>query len=390
MKIAFIGQKGIPAVSGGVEKHVENVAVRLAERGHEVFVYVRRSYVPESVGREYRGVKLITLPAIRTKHLEAISHSFLATLHAIFVARYDIIHYHSIGPSVLSILPRLFRPGSRVIATFHSRDYLHKKWNAFARLCLRLAERATCTFPERTIVVSETLERHARAKYGREFIMIPNGADIAPEPSTDALQGWRLRPGRYALIVSRLIRHKGVHYAIQAFRDLERGGRLPNNFKLVIAGAPAHSAEYAEFLETLAGDDPNIVFVGEQTGRALQALYTHAAFFIQPSEDEGLSLALLEAMAHGLCPIVSAIPANLEAVGSTGVCFPSKDVRTLRDHMAYFVNRPEEAAALGTQSRLRAEANYSWDAIARRTEEAYQEALYAHASGAPLFPFRTK
>src|SRR3990170_1869771 len=132
MKIAFIGQKGIPALSGGVEKHVEKLATRLAASGQEVFVYVRSHYTDPSL-TEYAGVKLIHLPTLRTKHLDAISHTFFATMHALF-QNYDVVHYHSIGPSVLSILPRVFRPGMQVVATFHTRDYFHKKWGWFVRM----------------------------------------------------------------------------------------------------------------------------------------------------------------------------------------------------------------------------------------------------------------
>ena len=90
MKIAFIGQKGIPAKSGGVENHVEEVAARLAQKGHEVFVYVRNNYTEKNL-EDYRGIKLVHLPSISTKHLDAISHTLFATIHALF-QKYDVIH----------------------------------------------------------------------------------------------------------------------------------------------------------------------------------------------------------------------------------------------------------------------------------------------------------
>src|SRR4030042_6607900 len=105
MKIAFIGQKGIPASLGGVEKHVEEIATRMAKSDHEVFVYARHNYTDKNF-KEYKGVKLIHLPNIPTKHLDAISHTFLATLHALF-QKYDIIHYQAIGPTSLSWIVKL-------------------------------------------------------------------------------------------------------------------------------------------------------------------------------------------------------------------------------------------------------------------------------------------
>ncbi len=118
MKIAFIGQKGIPAIMGGVEKHVEELAVRLAALGHEVFVYVRHNYTYKNL-QEFKGVKLIHLPSISTKHLDAISHTFLATLHALFCS-YDIVHYQAIGPSFLSWIIKLFK--RKTLLLFHKKN----------------------------------------------------------------------------------------------------------------------------------------------------------------------------------------------------------------------------------------------------------------------------
>lgn len=378
MKIAFVGQKGIPAVSGGVEKHVEKLATRLVQEGHEVTVYVRPHYTDPRLTR-YQGVKLVHLPSIRTKHLDAITHAFLATLHAL-LQDYDVIHYHMIGPSPLSIIPRLLRPGVRVVATFHSRDYLHKKWNIFARAYFHVSEYLTCTIPEKTIAISETLFAHAKQKYGKELVLIPNGAETGFEPDTEPLNQWGIRPKRYALSVSRLVEHKGIHYLIKAFQDLERMNKVPNNFKLVIVGTHAETPEYEKYLKVLSKGYDNILFLGEQSGKSLSALFSHAALFVQPSEDEGLSLALLEAMGYGIVPIVSDIPANTEAVKhGCGAVFRNKDVESLKQELAYYINRPEEAEAMGQAAKTRVEEHYSWDAIARRTAEVYDDLIRQHS-----------
>lgn len=390
MKIAFIGQKGIPALSGGVEKHVEKLATRLAAQGQDVFVYVRSHYTDAHL-TEFQGVKLVHVPTLKTKHLDAIIHTLFATLHALFQS-YDVIHYHSIGPSILSFVPRIFKPSARVVATFHTRDYFHKKWGWFARTCLHIAEYFTCVIPEKTIVISETLLEYAQKQYKKAFTFIPNGAEVEYEPDTAPLAQWGIRPKRYVLSVSRLVEHKGIHYLIKAFRELERQNKVPNNFKLVIVGTHAYTEEYEKYLKVLSAGTDNIVFTGELHGKNLQAIFSHAALFVQPSEEEGLSLALLEAMAHGLLPIVSDIPANMEAIKhDAGVSFPSKNVESLKNALAYFINRPEEAQAIGTIAKARAEQYYSWDAIARRTLEVYEDALHQHEQLKKHYvPHRTK
>lgn len=373
MKIAFIGQKGIPAVSGGVEKHVEKLAVRLAAQGQEVYAYVRSHYTDPNLN-EYEGVKLIHVPSIRTKHLEAITHTFFATLHLLFQS-YDVVNYHSIGPSVLAILPRIFRPDIKVVATFYSRDYLHQKWNVLARLCLRFAEKSMCSVPEKTIVTSETLQKYVEQKYQKKFVFVPSGAEVSFESDSASLNQWGLRPKRYILSVSRLVAHKGIHYLIKAFNELEDTNKIPNNFKLVIVGAPAHTEEYAAFLKVLTRGRKNILLLGEQTSKTLEELFSHAYLFVQPSEEEGLSLALLEAMGHGLMPIVSDIPSNREAIASAGVFFSSKDVDGLKKELAYFITRSDLVEALGQTAMERVRMQYGWNAIAYRTLEVYEDVL---------------
>jgi len=373
MKIAFIGQKGIPAIAGGVEKHVEKLAGRLVAQGHEVTVYVREHYTPRTQ-TVFEGVNLVHVPSINTKHLDAITHTLSATVHALFQP-YDVIHFQSIGPSILSFLPRIFKPRTRVVATFHSRDYTHKKWGFLARTFLHVAEYITCSVPERTIVSSETLIDYAKKSYGRDVSFIPSGAEVAFEPDTEALNAFGLRPKRYILAVHRLVPHKGTHYLIKAFKELEDTNKLPNNFKLVVVGAHANTEEYESFLKLLARGRNNILLVGEQTGKVLETLYSHAYLYVQPSEQEGLSLALLEAMGHGLLPIVSDIAPHKEAVANTGALFPVKNIDGLKKELAYFMNRSDEVAALGRLAQERVREYYSWDAITKKTIDVYRDVV---------------
>ena len=73
MKIAFIGQKTIGikgGKTGGIESHVEALAVRLKERGHEVSVYARRAYHPTTNSKRPKsisGVRLVFIPTIYKK-----------------------------------------------------------------------------------------------------------------------------------------------------------------------------------------------------------------------------------------------------------------------------------------------------------------------------------
>ncbi len=131
IRVAMIGQKGYPPVGGGIERHVAELARRLAARGFLVDIYSRPHYSQASGDTEIPGVRVIRLPSIPTKHLDAFSHSFLSSLD---VLRRDtaVVHYHALGPGLLAWMPR-WLGGKRVVVTVHGLDWEREKWGPFAR-----------------------------------------------------------------------------------------------------------------------------------------------------------------------------------------------------------------------------------------------------------------
>jgi glycosyltransferase involved in cell wall biosynthesis len=369
MKIAFIGQKGIPAISGGVERHVEELAVRLVARGHEVIVYTRPHYTDLNL-KNFKGVQLISLPSIATKNFDAITHTLLACFDLVR-RQVDIIHFHSIGPSSLIWLVRLLKPRAKIIATFHSKDYCQDKWSSFAKIYLKLGEWMACHVAHKTIAISKSLTNLAKAKYGREVIYIPNGVSFAYSVEADKINQWGLTKNGYILSVARLIPNKGIHYLIQAYKNLKI------DKKLVIVGGSSFTEEYESELKELAKDNKNIIFTGSQEGQTLAELYSNAYLFVQPSELEGLSIALLEAMSYGKPVLVSDISENVEAAGSAGYVFRTKDALDLSQKIIDCMSNEPLMISRGEAGRLRVSQEYGWDTIISATENVYQEALIA-------------
>ena len=366
MKIYFIGQKGIPAIYGGVERHVEELATRLVKEGNEVFVYVRNHYTPKDL-KEYKGVKLIHLPSIKTKHLDAITHTLLASLD-VLRREADIIHYHAIGPSSLLWIPKLFKRQAKVISTFHSDDRKHKKWGYLARKFLGLGAYIAVKWPHKTIAVSKYQSRVHGQEFKGELEYIPNGVPAFEKVSPQLItEKWGLVGNDYILAVSRLIKHKGLHYLIRAYSILKNVDK-----KLVIVGEANYTDNYVQYLKNLAGDNKNIIFTGNQTGQTLAELYSNAYLFVQPSEAEGLSIALLEAMSYGQAVLCSDIEPNKEAVGDLALTFRNKSITDLSQKLRYLLNQPEIVAEMGLQLQVRARVEYNWDHITKRTIVFYE------------------
>lgn len=370
MKIAMIGQKGIPAIFGGIERHVEELSEQMVQRGHEVTVYTRHYYTNPK-RRNFHGVNLVSLPSLQTKHLDTISHVFLATLHAL-CHDFDIIHYHGVGPSLLSFLPRIFRPGVRVVTTFHCIDRRHKKWGWFARLMLRLGEWAAVSFPHRAIANSRTIQDYCRQVYRKSMIYIPYGISgqyLKRLAAREIKKKYGLKAGQYILAVSRLIPHKGIHYLIQAYK------RLPTKKKLVVVGGGFYTDAYVRQLKELAAGDPRIIFTGSQTGRLLAELFSNPYLFVHPSEAEGLPIALMEAAGYGNCVLVSDIPENMEVLQAgnevIGYAFKNKNIKDLQHKLAGLLRRPTETKKIGRLARKTILKQFNWQSTCRQTEKLY-------------------
>lgn len=83
MKIAMFGQKRIPSREGGVEIVVEELSTRMAMAGHDVTCYNRRGHhvsgseYDTKEKKEYKNVRIKSVPTIEKKGLAAVSSSFL-------------------------------------------------------------------------------------------------------------------------------------------------------------------------------------------------------------------------------------------------------------------------------------------------------------------------
>lgn len=372
----MIGQKGIPATGGGVERHVEELSLRLGRLGFDVTVYGRKWYSPANA-KFARNVRVVLTPSIHTKHLDAITHTLTATIAAIR-SRADIIHYHGVGPALLAWIPRIFAPQTKVIVTFHCIDRERTdKWGGFAQAMLWLGEKAACLFPHETITVSNILQGYCMRSHGRKPVCIPNGVTLpSARIGTDAIEKFGLKKNGYILVVARLMPSKGIHYLIDAFDALRRTGKARGK-KLVIVGGSAFTDAYVDHLQRMAAGNPDILFTGFLKGKPLRQMFANAAVFVHPSETEGLPITVIEAMSYGVPTIVSDIPEHLELVRGFGATFANRNVRDLAVTLDTVLARTRLYRAKAKEGVAHIERNYLWDDVAEDTAVVYRAALTA-------------
>lgn len=371
MKIAFIGQKGIPAKAGGVERYVEELSTRLAAMGQEVFVYCRQHYTKYN-SLKYKGVNLIYLPSLKTKNLDTITHTFLATLDALR-RDFDIIHFQGVGPSTLAFLPRILKPKAKVITTFHCRDQFHQKWGFFARKYLAFGEFAASKFSDKTICVSQLIRSFIKDKFNREGEYIPSGVAISDSFDDSVLKEFGVNKSKYILTCSRLVRHKGIHFLIKAFKNLEK--TRYKDYKLVIVGDSVGTDSYVKELKKMADNDKKIIFTGFQFGEKLAALFKNAYLYVHPSYSEGLPITVLEAMAYGKTVLVSNIPENFEAFAGRGFMFLNKNIKDLTYKLMLLLKNQELVKKTGEKAKDYVLRKHNWDKITNETLDLYKKVL---------------
>lgn len=375
MTIAMIGQKGLPARSGGIERHVESLAAGLASRGHRVVVFGRRWYCEQDAIKTPAGVEQIFTKGIRTKHLDAITHSFTALWRA-RALRPDIVHIHGVGIALLTPLARILHPQAKVIVTFHCMDRLFSKWGMIARALFRLGEWFTCFTAHQVITVSQELHQYCARVYGRQTRYISHPFRFSMKPvSADRLADYGLVPHRYLLFVGRLLPHKGAHRLIEAYkRACRMFPRIFQRIPLVIVGGGSWTEGYVQSLKQLIKNTPNVFWLGEQSGEGLLALQQQALGHVFPTSEEGLSLAVLEAASTGRPVIMNDIEANREATGGYAIATDARDERVLAMALVGLVAMPEaDRCAQGALLQAFVQSRFDFDQNVDEVCRFYQE-----------------
>lgn len=368
----MLGTKGVPATFGGVERHVEELGARLVERGHDVTVHCRRSYVGDDVARvsEHRGMRLITMPSLATKHLDALSHTAMAAAHA-SVTRADVVHFHAIGPSIFAFMPRVRRRRATVVSV-HGLDHERDKWSPAASRLLAMGEWSAGRFPHATVCVSRTLAEHFRARFPTARVeYVPNGVPAvdAATPPAEICSRWGLHGDDYVLFMGRFVPEKSPELLLEAFAATDL------DLRLVMAGGAQHDDAYEARLGELAAADPRVVLPGFVSGTVRDELYSNARLFVLPSRLEGLPIALLEALSYGVPSLASDIDCHVEVVGADeryGRLFRGDDRADLSRKLVESASDPgaRERAAAG---RKMVAADYAWDDVVDRTESIYRD-----------------
>ena len=374
MKIAMIGHKVIPSRRGGIENVLTTLCPLLSDMGADVTCYNRRSdkveneYVGTVKDKKYRGVTLKNAWTINARGVSAMIASFTAAISAAF-GPYDVVHFHAEGPCAAMWIPKMF--GKRCVATVHGLDWQREKWGSgFASKYIKFGEKVMVKCADEIIVLSESAREYFKETYNRNTVLIHNGIERPVKKQADEITKlYGLSRDSYICIVSRLTAEKGVHYLIDAYNSIS------TDKKLVIAGDTSDTDEYVAMLKQKASGNPNIIFTGFISGDVLTEIYSNAYLVTLPSDIEGMSLSLLEAMAYGNAVLCSDIPENTLVTEDKAIHFKKSSVEDLAEKLQTMCNDEEFVKNLKNGVDEFILGKYNWNDVSDATYSLYKKVL---------------
>jgi len=375
MRIAMIGIKAIPARFGGFETAVDELSRGLVGLGHSVTVYNRQG-MSTHAGGDYAGVKLVTLPTIRTKNLSTIAHSFLSTLHAMFTD-IDVVHYFTTGATLFAPFAKI--AGKRVVCSVDGTDWQRAKWGRFARAYLRFSERFAVAVCDRLISDSADVQKYYLREYAAESSCIVYGMREHRSERDDVLRRFGLKPREYVLFVGRLVPENNVHHLLRAY------AQTLTDKKLVIVGDDPWEKSYVRSLR--ATTDRRVIFTGGVYGDGYAQLQQSAYLFVLPDEVGGTHPALVEAMGFGNCVLANDTASNLEVIGDAGFHYRGAgEERDLRCKLQRLLDDPQMVSEYRDRALRRAQEHYRWEDVVQAHALLYEETLRGKAADSTLAP----
>lgn len=373
MKIAFLGLRGLPATYGGVDRVVEEISTRLAQRGHNVLVYCWKCSDRDRP-KEYKGVRLVHLPTIQIRYFGTLIHTFLSCLDVI-KRDIDVVHINNLENAPFAFIPRLF--GKKVVVQPHGPAWPILRWGTLRERFLTnvkiLWSRMylySCRFPaaylsHKIVVISCADGEYLLKRKQDKLCLITNGCVVRPLAKPNKMLQLGLEPQKYILTVGRVVPRKGFHHLIKAFRCIE------TDLKLVIVGGPLNKNAYGSYLMKLAKNDERIVFLGSVYDVLITEIFSNALAYVHPSESEGQSVALLEALSYGNCVVASDAPESVEVAGENAHYFKSGDYRSLRQVLENLINNDIGIHEKSIAAKKYIEKYYKWETRAEKYEQLY-------------------
>ncbi len=352
MRILQLGP--LPPPVGGMATVVDNLRCSLAAE-HEVRVINNRKTTAQNrtlwQGGQAQMKLLWRLAAEIIRFRPDLVHIHTCSFNTFWRNGLDVLTTRLLGRKVvLHIHGAMFH---------HFLDGLGSIQRLLARSVFRLCHRVIVLGEQWRQVLAPWVWKH-------KITVVPNGVPVPDSPLD--IMGRPLQ----ILCFANYERRKGQADLLHALAGLER-----RDVRLGLYGFESEPGERLK-LQALAADlglAGRVEIPGPVTGADKQAVMQQASLFVLPSYDEGLPMAMLEAMAAGLPVIVTRVGAIAEAVrdGRDGLIYQPGDIPTLLRLLEQLIGDPKRAAEIAQAGRRRVIDDFSLDHSTRLLNLVYRD-----------------
>jgi rhamnosyl/mannosyltransferase len=391
VKVALLSTR-YPPGPGGVERHVAELAPRLAAHGHRVDVYTSDLYrefpwqrLPPSVPREapasfgaIHRLPVWSLPG-------ELHYPFFRGLAAALARdRPDLVHAHTYGTNQVAVARRHRRRfGTPFLLTAH----FHPIWSiegGWLRHRIRGFYDRRLAGPvvadAAAVVVQTREEERLLRSLGiplPRVVVIPPGYSPLPTPPPGGMRFSETFeiPGPFALFVGRLASNKGLLALVDAFAILSREEPASH---LVLVGEDGGMRPAVEARVRSQGLERRVHLLGHlEDEQLLAAAYREARLTVLPSDYEAFGLVLLESLAQGTPVVATRVGGIPEVVedGRAGLLVPPGSVADLAQALRTLWNDRELARRLGDYGRTEVVPRFTWENLADRLDALYREVV---------------
>lgn len=371
LRIAIAGIRGLPSTYSGYETFIEELAPRLAERGHEVTVYCRKALFTERAPF-YKGMKMIYLPSIEHKMFSTLSHSLLSIGHASFTRDFDILLVVNAANGMFGFIPRMM--GLKSVINVDGMEWLRPKWNALGKFVFKNSARLGTWFYNEVVTDADEMHRLYAREFGIDSTYIAYGANIETSADPSVISKYGLKSGEYYLIASRLVPDNNADLIVDAF--VKSGSPKI----LAIAGGADYKGNTVEsvFLNKLkALGNERVRFLGHVNSKEdVKELHCHCFAYLHGHQFGGINPSLLKALGYGnlICALNTPFNAEVLDRGTYGILF-ERNPESLCGILQRIETNTEEAENFRRNAPNQIRKRFTWDHITDQYELLFESVI---------------
>lgn len=365
-QISIIGIKYFPP-RGGASRVVKNLLEEL-RYDFDITLYC---YKHPKAQKYMNDIDVVQFPSFFPGILGVFIYYFISALHCIFSKNYDLVHVHKTDAAFVIPLLKLKYP---VVATSHELHLFNSKWEGLGHIYFHIMEHIFAKSNIAKTTISRPQIDYYLEHYNTKLTYIPNGINILSEldikGANKIIQNLNINNHFITFAARRLIPLKGCHTLLKALQKINYKGSL------LIAGESHHMPEYTRKIKKLS-KGLDVHFLGYVSPLPkLLALIQISRLFVFPSEIEGMSMMLMEAVSTRTPVIASDIPQNKAVFNNDEILyFRNKKPEDLAEKIDWALSNQEKMQKYVYQAYNRVRNEYSWQKIAQKYAKLYNDII---------------